>query len=303
MKFIIPIIVGAIIGYITNWFAIKMLFRPHHEIKILGVHVPFTPGLIPKEKSRIAKSVGETIGVHLLSPKIVTEALSIDKINGHLQIWIKNNLGKLCESDKTIGDLATGLFGNDCNKLLNAIKVRLADAVCSQLRELRTKNKLMNILDTKVYDKYSDDFYKTVKQKAELFLYELTASEEIKAGLRDALTAKIKELEHDTRALDEVIPESVVNAVKEYINDHSGEIIKAIKEILQNPSVKRRIKDSISEVVSQNTSKLVTMFMSPESIAEKVFVAIEKYIDNPENNKSIISIIISATEKIMKGKV
>ncbi|CCQ97618.1 hypothetical protein CULT_680005 [[Clostridium] ultunense Esp] len=46
MKFIIPILLGATIGYITNWIAIKMLFRPHYEKKIFNIHVPFTPGLI-----------------------------------------------------------------------------------------------------------------------------------------------------------------------------------------------------------------------------------------------------------------
>ena len=65
MKFIMPILLGAVIGYITNWLAIKMLFRPHYEKKIFGLHIPFTLGLIPKEMNRIAKSIGETVGVHL----------------------------------------------------------------------------------------------------------------------------------------------------------------------------------------------------------------------------------------------
>ena len=43
MKIIIPVFVGAIIGYITNWLAIKMLFRPHGEKKIFGIKLPFTP--------------------------------------------------------------------------------------------------------------------------------------------------------------------------------------------------------------------------------------------------------------------
>ncbi len=45
MKYIIPIFVGAIIGYITNWFAIKMLFRPHYEKRILGLEYPLHQGL------------------------------------------------------------------------------------------------------------------------------------------------------------------------------------------------------------------------------------------------------------------
>ncbi len=50
MKFLIASIIGGIIGYLTNWIAIKMLFRPYEEKRIFGMKVPFTPGLIPKEK-------------------------------------------------------------------------------------------------------------------------------------------------------------------------------------------------------------------------------------------------------------
>ena len=50
--------VGAVIGYITNDIAIRMLFRPHQAKYIMGIHVPFTPGIIPKEKSRIATAIG-----------------------------------------------------------------------------------------------------------------------------------------------------------------------------------------------------------------------------------------------------
>ncbi len=43
-------VIGGIIGLITNGLAIKMLFRPHKEIYIGKFRLPFTPGLIPKEK-------------------------------------------------------------------------------------------------------------------------------------------------------------------------------------------------------------------------------------------------------------
>ena len=43
-------LVGGVIGYITNNLAIKMLFRPRKAIYIGKWHIPFTPGLIPKQK-------------------------------------------------------------------------------------------------------------------------------------------------------------------------------------------------------------------------------------------------------------
>ena len=45
-------IIGAIIGYCTNYIAVKMLFYPRNEVKVCGHKVPFTPGAIPKGKPR-----------------------------------------------------------------------------------------------------------------------------------------------------------------------------------------------------------------------------------------------------------
>lgn len=68
-------IIGGIIGLITNGLAIHMLFRPHNEVKIGKFRLPFTPGLIPKEKGRIAGAVGKIVGNELLNGETLTKAL------------------------------------------------------------------------------------------------------------------------------------------------------------------------------------------------------------------------------------
>ncbi|HAE92063.1 MAG TPA: DUF445 domain-containing protein, partial [Tissierella sp.] len=103
MKILIPIIVGATIGYFTNWLAIKMLFRPHYEKKIMGVKVPFTPGLIPKERHRIAKSIGETVGVYLLSPETIVESLSNENKDKEIRLWLEDRVSILKERDRKSG--------------------------------------------------------------------------------------------------------------------------------------------------------------------------------------------------------
>ena len=45
--YIIPPLVGGVIGYVTNDIAIRMLFRPHTAKHIMGWRIPFTPGIIP----------------------------------------------------------------------------------------------------------------------------------------------------------------------------------------------------------------------------------------------------------------
>ena len=50
----IPPLAGAVIGYVTNAVAIKMLFRPLTEIRVFGIRLPFTPGILPRHRHKLA---------------------------------------------------------------------------------------------------------------------------------------------------------------------------------------------------------------------------------------------------------
>ena len=93
LRFVVAPVLGAIIGYITNDLALKMLFRPYEEKRIGRFHVPFTPGLIPSQKSRIAKSLGGVIAGNLLDANTLRrEALSeaaIEKLRGTISGWLE----------------------------------------------------------------------------------------------------------------------------------------------------------------------------------------------------------------------
>lgn len=65
-------LIGAVIGYITNDLAIRMLFHPYKAVYIGKFKLPFTPGIIPKEQQRIAKSLGNVISDMLLDEETLT---------------------------------------------------------------------------------------------------------------------------------------------------------------------------------------------------------------------------------------
>ncbi len=71
---------GALIGYITNYIAIRMLFRPRKAKYIFGWKIPFTPGLIPKEKPRIAASIGEAISRNLMNREVIERSLLSERM-------------------------------------------------------------------------------------------------------------------------------------------------------------------------------------------------------------------------------
>ena len=54
-------LLGAVIGYITNYIAIKMLFRPLEPKYLFGRQLPFTPGIIPRRKAQFAEALGKAV--------------------------------------------------------------------------------------------------------------------------------------------------------------------------------------------------------------------------------------------------
>jgi uncharacterized membrane protein YheB (UPF0754 family) len=58
---VVPLILGAAIGYVTNWLAIKMLFWPREKKYVLGYHVPLTPGLFVRRRHVFSGSVAKLV--------------------------------------------------------------------------------------------------------------------------------------------------------------------------------------------------------------------------------------------------
>lgn len=69
---LIPII-SALIGWFTNWIAIKMLFHPKIPIKIVGITFQ---GIFPKKQKQFAENLGKVVSNELLSFKEIEEKIS-----------------------------------------------------------------------------------------------------------------------------------------------------------------------------------------------------------------------------------
>jgi uncharacterized membrane protein YheB (UPF0754 family) len=65
--------IGGLIGYVTNWLAVKMIFRPIKPRRFLGIRIQ---GLIGKRQKELARSIGNVVGNHLVEHKDVVRSLN-----------------------------------------------------------------------------------------------------------------------------------------------------------------------------------------------------------------------------------
>ena len=73
-----PPCVGALIGYVTNKVAIRMLFRPLRPWHLCGWRLPFTPGIIPAKRHALALRIGEMVGARLLTAESISRAIAAE---------------------------------------------------------------------------------------------------------------------------------------------------------------------------------------------------------------------------------
>lgn len=312
IKYLTASLVGAIIGYITNWLAIKMLFRPHEEKKVLGIKIPFTPGLIPKERYRIAKSVGETIGTHLLSKETIVEALNSNKMRNHTKAWIASKVQDLSHCEDTVEHKLKAVFKDNYEGTLLQIKTDIAKYFYETIISSEGfKLKINQII--------SENFKKLVKHKPSS-LIEVVGESKIKEGLIDVITTyksskelkeyfnkevykKLDELKSDERLLKDVLPQELITAVKFYISNNKEEISKLLEDLLSEPEIEHKLKIAIGEGISANVNPLMAMFLNSDTIYGKVKIFITKYLQEEENQTFLSNSLIDLLNKLINNKV
>ena len=64
--------VGALVGWLTNWLAIRMLFRPREPLRFLGMSLQ---GVIPRRHVQLAERIAETVEKSLLTHEDLDRAM------------------------------------------------------------------------------------------------------------------------------------------------------------------------------------------------------------------------------------
>ena len=90
-QLLIMIFISATIGWITNWVAIKMLFRPHKEINFGLFKIQ---GLIPKRRAEIGSGIANIIQNELISVKDVISNIDREEFSKRLNALIDEVLDK-----------------------------------------------------------------------------------------------------------------------------------------------------------------------------------------------------------------
>ncbi|AZO94287.1 DUF445 family protein [Halocella sp. SP3-1] len=161
------------IGYLTNVIALKMVFKPYQEKKFFGLKVPFTPGVIAREKKRLAQTLGEFVHQELLNINSINRFFkgkknefkvslvnTIKKDQNHLfQELLHKNLDRISEN---IIKITYQKRNNICQKSIKLMENTIL--LTEEINLKKINNKQLNKISTVITEiiekllKKSNDF-------------------------------------------------------------------------------------------------------------------------------------------------
>lgn len=286
LKFILTPLMGAIIGYFTNWLAIKMLFRPHNPIMLFGkFRLPFTPGLIPKERGRLASKIGQTLSEHVLTGDTLEKAIKSDETEAKVREYIDNFANALAANESTIEDFfgtenIEGLVSFiDFSSLLDQAKDKLP-ALSGVLRSLPEKNPDINNTLNQLVKKIAEENFGK-------FIGLFVNYDKIYGNIRDNIADYLDDPKNAV-----LLADKSKNLLTSLINDRSAVFGKRVCDVIsQIPSdTLERVKDSLARLAITAIDKGASALVRNMDIASIVEDKMNEF-ELPEAEKIILSVV------------
>ncbi|NLF34759.1 MAG: DUF445 family protein [Clostridiales bacterium] len=129
ISIIAPPLVGGFIGYLTNYLAIKMLFRPLYPVYIGKYKLPLTPGIVPKRKEALANILGSAVVDRFFN----ADDLELIFTSDHFKNAVADSVvERLYENNTPLGALMGGLKPGTPG---GALADKAKDSICERVQE------------------------------------------------------------------------------------------------------------------------------------------------------------------------
>ena len=271
---IIRPLIGAGIGYVTNWIAVKMMFRPLKPVKIGKWNLPFTPGIIPRNKERIAKSIGDSISDYLLTEEVLRNSLLSESAKDSIRSKIIDILNNLAENDETIESNICKIVDNTTyNKSVEHINKRLTDSIVETMKESNIGDLIAEQIEIAASEKLKGTMLGMFGANAIVSKISEEAAKRIDKYIDEngnGLVSNMVKKEIDKVTATQVssvmikIAESDVDLAQVILNIYEKIILEKLPEMLKVVNISKVVTDKINSMDMLELEKLILDIMKKE---------------------------------------
>ena len=274
-------------GGLTNTLAIWMLFHPYER---RGVGLFKLHGAIPKNKPRLAKTIGRTVGQRLLSSEDLASQLSAPGVKEAFDDAVAGFVTSMLEDERgSLRDELPEGFLSEVEVAITSIAEIVADRVVDYTTTDAFRDKAADFLSRtreKVADEPISGLLTTARREAirdrvEQWVSDAAASTELDGLIEEWLNRQLVRLAGDKTPLLERLPQALIAAVEKEIADYLPVAIDRLAAVLADPIARHRIQDALHQLFERFARDLLIH----ERIVARLVVTertIKKVLDNFE---------------------
>ncbi|MEQ9263769.1 MAG: DUF445 family protein [Balneolaceae bacterium] len=222
--------ISGLIGFLTNWLAINMLFKPAQRRPILG------QGLIPAQKERIAYRLARAVSEDLINPEIIKKRIQESQA-------ITKYREKATEYVKSIIDDPG--FRTDLKKLA-------VDYVDEMIAKPEVRSSIATTIITQIEGSIEKNSFERVALKAYSFL----KGQEMQDLVEEALIQLPGGVEKGLNKMDDFL-----DKLPERIDDHSETIedfvTSLLYKLINQLDVHALVEDNLRQYDEKRLEKLI----------------------------------------------
>jgi uncharacterized membrane-anchored protein YjiN (DUF445 family) len=293
LRALLTVAFGAAAGGITNRVAIWMLFHPYRPVRLLGVQLPWLQGAIPKNRERLARSIGRTVGTRLLTPEDLAAALR----TSHLREAFEARLRELIQDGASRPQpSASELLPAPALREVSEMATRAVEGGRSGLATLLASPDFgpaaVDLLravgaaldrDAEAADGSSEATgVRVLRRRVSDWAARAVESEAFEVAVRRQLRRASTQLLRPGRTLREIVPPGVSGAFEEAVADHLPTILERLGRLLEDPAARARFESAVHELLERFMrdlkfhQRVVARLVVTEETVDRVVATLEE---------------------------
>ncbi|MDT5294045.1 MAG: hypothetical protein QOJ76_925 [Acidobacteriota bacterium] len=282
------VLVATFHGYGAAWLAVRMLFRPHKPVRLLGLTV-WPQGMIPRHRERLAQTIGNAVGNELVSQETVVHALfETGFFRRKVESFVDSFTDELLNRNyTTFLDALPKAARAPVLDTLSALQLRLAEHIASVLRSEETAEAVGRFIDRRVDEILAqrlDDAVEPETFEQALGFVEnrfrgIVTERGFESKVREFVSARVDELAASRATLAEMFTPDSVAVIKERIDSQVPPIVQKLTDIATNKGTRKQIGALIKREVDdyyQQLNFFKKIFISRERIHGEVDELVNK---------------------------
>lgn len=290
-KWVLPVLIAAAIGYVTNWLAILMLFKPYEKRKWLFV---WPQGLLPRNKANMAREIGHKVGTELLPPESlisefeveIREYLSRLEVVSRLRNMVQDMLKKH-ESD-VVGLLVPQIekaVGGIIERFITPDQLRAFwdETLAPRLNDPETREFISKKI-VEVIESNASELIQGIREKLRAYLLDKIPVPDIFPGVKGMIADKVLEFFADTASMRKMLSDWLCQTTTQdmfrdkllLVGEKAGEWLKSEQGRVKLEGFTGEVRRKCNDYVSQYVREVLPQLVSQAFASEKLWNWVEQ---------------------------